>query len=431
MTLSRASLPAVRKAIRSYMSLADDDPVDVAVLSAIVANFAPDRQNPLWFVLVASMESGKSMLLDMILSDWEPAWPMPTTISPGYFFSGRTGRGALSRIDQANKRLLYMRDMGALVAIPQNVKQLIHSQVIGIYDGEYRHETGNTSELQMHKRAQSDRLGWIGAATEAFYAKFLRHTNALGSRFTPFYWQAQRKHWTDHTHLEAQREARTRSLGQQNRTRATVQAFLNEAIAEMPKRFPGVEIPRVQGQRIDAAVTLAMRVVGGDFAPPGGRTADRAAQFARTAAYLAGEREVGQEQADLGIRLVLSQMEPRYQRLIGYAVRPENVRRPWVFSDFLREVGGRRVTYSETRLGGPIENMVDAGILRIGKGGWGNNMKLQLTKDALRLVAAFDPKCAELRRVVMAEESDESAEASPEASDDNIGEVDLAALSTM
>lgn len=391
----------MRNAIRSYMNLAQDDVVDLAVMSAIISNFAPDRVNPLWFVLIASSEAGKSMLLDVILGGgWKPVFPLANAISGAYFFSARTEHGALHRIQSEGKRLLYMRDMAALTSLPQISKQAIHNQLIGIYDGEYRHETGLTSKTQLYTAAPAERLGWIGAATERFYDAFLMRTSAVGSRFTAYYWQDPRPHWTDHAHLEMQRTLRDRRIRVERETRDTVQHFLDEAIAKIAD-FRKVEISPAQGSRMDAATTLAMRIVGtGRTTPRGGRTADRATQFARAAAFLSGQKEVEPEHGDMGVRLVLSQLPVEYQQLVGYSIRPENVGTFWTFADFLKEVGGRRAQYSEYRRGGPLENLVDVGVLQPkgGSKGWAGSTKFTMSRDALRLVEKFDPRCAELRR---------------------------------
>lgn len=414
------------------MRLEPSDPVDLAVMAAIISNFTPDRVNPLWFVLIASSEAGKSMLLDVILEGWEPVWKMPTTISPGYFFSGRTSRGALARIDGENKRLLYMRDMAALTSLPQVNKALIHNQIIGIYDGELQHETGMTSQPQTHKRDPQNRLGWIGAATEAFYDRFLLRTYAVGARFTAYYWQSRTTHWTDTEYLRIQRDLRASRLSAFHATQEKVQAFLTEAIAQI-KDFPRVQIAKEQGRRIDDATALVMRIVGsGKTSPAGGRTSDRATQFARSAAFLAGERDVEPEHADLGVKLVLSQLGPEYQHLLGYAVRPENIGQWWRLAEFLEEIGGRRIHYSEYRRGGPLEHMADVGVLqtkieKARKFQQGDSLVIRVTEDALKLIRRFDPALLQLPRQVDAVAAAMQDEAR-EAGDDDPAEISLAAL---
>lgn len=387
--------------LREYMHLEAHDSIDLAALAAIIANFAPDRLNPLWFVLIAASESGKSMLLDVILEGWKPVWKLPVTLSPGYFFSGRTTQGALVRIDKEDKRLLYMRDMAALTSIPQTTKGAIHSQIIGIYDGELRHETGMTSAVQVHQRTIENRLGWIGAATEVFYDRFLSRTYAVGARFSAYYWQVQTAHWSDHSHLAKQRDQRERALRSQPRVRAAVQAFLDKSLEHL-RDFPRVTIPPEQSARIDAATTLVTRILGGDYKSPGGRTADRAVQFARSAAFLAGAVDVEEEHGDLGVRLVLSQLSPRYQNLLGYAVRRQLAGGDfWSFADFLREVGGRRSAYSEGRGkgGGLVETLIDGGVFERKRGrGDHNEMGLQIGRDAFGLVQAFGARCAVLQQ---------------------------------
>lgn len=429
--LNRGSLATARNAIRSYMSLSEDDNVDLAVMAAIISNFAPDRINPLWFVLVGSSEAGKSLLLDVILDDWQPVWRMTTALSLGYFFSARTDNGALYRIQQERKRILYMRDMTTLTSVPMTHKAQIHNQIIGIYDGEYRHETGLNSRPQVYTAEPRDRLGWIGGATEAFYDRFLKTTVAAGSRFTAYYWSDPRPHWTNHEHLAKQRELRGHRLAQFRQTRETVQAFLSEAVTRMGSSWPQVQIGTAQGKRIDAATTLAMRIIGtGKSTPRGGRTADRAAQFSRAVAYLCGDRTVQQHHCNLGVRLALSQLPVEYQQLVGYALREENIRDFWTFQDFLVEVGGRRGQYSNGMQGGPLENLLDIGVLRKKGGGkgWQGKAKYKITEDAFKLAAIFDPKCAELRRQITTQEAPPIEEPK---SDDDPAEINLDELEAM
>lgn len=418
------------------MRIAEHDTVDLAVMAAILSNFAPDRVNPLWFVLITGSEAGKSMLLDVILEDWRPSWKMATTISPAYFFSARTEEGALVHIDKQKKRILYMRDMAALVALPQIHKNTIHAQLIGIYDGELKHSTGMQKREQIHKRGPEDRLGWIGAATEAFYDRFLLRTYAVGARFTPYYWQRPRRARTDTSDLEQQREMRGKRLTTFNPTRKAVQAFLDEAIKHAAKDFHAVELTKFQGQRIDAATRLAMWVIGsGKTEPAGGRTADRATQFARSAAFLSGSYEVEPEHGDMGLRLVLSQLAPEYQHLLGYAVREDNIGRWWRLQDFLEEIGGRRIHYSEWNRGGPLEHMTDVGVVqtRIARAKKyqeaGRTMEIRISDDALKLVKRFDPALLALPRQDMAKvEAVRDEDPAPESVPDDPAEIALAEL---
>jgi hypothetical protein len=409
-TLSaRAAWESARNTLRNYMRLAPDDNVDLAVFAAIISNFAPDRVNPLWFVLIGASEAGKSLLLDAILGGWQPVEKMPNRIAKAYFFSARTGSGALKRIQEQRKRILYMRDMGSLLALPMDAKAEIHNQILGVYDGDYRHETGMTSTAQVYTAEPSERLGWIGAATEAFYDRFLVRTYAAGARFTAWYWPDERQHWTDYGHLQMQRSLRSQRLAPRA-TQEALQTFLNESIVRLNgKGWNRLELSAELGRRIDAATTFVMRIMGGisganKSTPRGGRTADRAAQFARAAAHVTGAGEIEPEHANLAVRLIFSQLPVVYQEVLGYAVREENWS-GWRFRDFLAEIGGSRQAYLRRQDGGPIDVLLDVGILRevtpAKKAYGGPKTAFALTDASWKLISAFDAKCAELKRPAM------------------------------
>lgn len=387
MALDQRAFPAVSRTLRSYLHLDPSDPIDLVLFSAILSNFAPDRLNPLWFVLIAAPESGKSMLLDVLLTDWPESWTIESTLSPAYFLTSQIGKqGVLPRIDREKRRILHMNDMAGLLPVNPRDREIVYTQLIAIYDGHLHRSTGLEGKVRVHKRPPRTRLGWVGAATESFYKRSMGSTFPLGARFTPYYWQPPRPHWTSTAHLHAQRALRGQRLTEFHRVRSVVQRFLDEAVYEIGLEFKFVSCPPSQAARIDAATSLAMRVCGQDSAPPGGRTSDRAVQFARTAAFLHGLTEVEEQHADLAVQMVLSQMHPRLQHLIAYAAQPEQLKGWWSLAAFTRSVGAPLKRYED-----PAQLLVDVGVLDRNKArAYGQHEgSLRLSADALKLVAQY------------------------------------------
>lgn len=341
--INPSELDAVRRAIRKFLVIPYDEPVDVVMLAAVVANFATKRQDPVWLVIVAGPGSAKSELTGL-LDDWKPVWRLPNRPSPAYFLSAKTGKGsALKRIEEQGKRILVLADMINLISVSRSWRDDLWSQLIGIYDGMYLHETGLTSvPVQYGPVPPESRLGFITTGTSRFY-EWQQHVASLGSRFLAYYLPSHKLDWSDHHLLVEIAKMRAEKSHWRKPAKEAVHSFLDRALESIDD-LQHVRMNPEDVERIAAAVTLTQRVIGtgSQSDDQGTRLSERAQEITRVIAFLRGSSVVGPQDAIVGIRIALSQMTPSQSKVLTWSLRAENIGEKWDTRALLEFVGSTR-----------------------------------------------------------------------------------------
>lgn len=363
-------LEGVQRAIRKYLVLDDEDPVDRVLLASILANFAPDRDVPVWLVIVGDPASGKTDLISLI-QDWRYTWNLPDVLTPAYFFSAKTGhQSALERLQQGDYRLLYSQDMGGLMGLNRLYASEIVQQLRGVHDGFLRKETGYDSRPQTYgEKTQTigangepvftpvppaKRFGWIGSATPEFYP-WQTHHNRLGTRFTCYLFQPFTD-WLDFKSLTRIEQARAEKRHHHAQAKTVVQNFLDHVIANMGD-FESLRANEQQSDRIAAVVKLVNRIVGTrSVTDTGARLHPRIVSVCRMMAYMAGKRVLGDEEIRIGMRLAMSQLPLDEHKIIRYALSRSDA---FPMKDLLKATGLTRRQAER-----PLENMTDVGVLQ-------------------------------------------------------------------
>jgi hypothetical protein len=374
---SAMPLEGVRKTIRKFLLLKDDDPIDLVMLAGILANFAPDRDVPVWLVIVGDPASGKTELTSLI-QDWRYTWVLPDVLTEAYFFSSKSGtHSALTRLQEGDYRLIYSQDMGGMMDTNRLYGPPIFQQLRGIHDGFLKKETGFDSRPLLYGQEHKvegvsepvytpvppeKRLGWLGTSTPEFYPWAQRHAR-LGSRFTCYYFNPL-TNWLDYQSLSKIDTMRAEKAHWRPAARTAVQNFLDLVIS----RFEGFEALRAsdaQSDRISAAVKLVNRVIGSrTVTDTGARLQPRILSMCRVMAFMAGKPAITDEELQIGLRIVMSQLPADEHKILRFALGHSG-NGFWPVRELLLDTGmGRR------QVEHPLERMVDVGVLEQ-KGGKG------------------------------------------------------------
>lgn len=383
MSIDNLRLQSARDAIRRFLLLPEDDPIDLVFLAAVACNFDPDRQVPIWLVIVGSPSSGKTELAELV-RDWKHTWSLPDPLTSGYFLSSRNrNESALLELDRSGKRILYLHDMISLLTAHPKDSGPVYSQLIGIHDGFLHHRTGLTPDaLTYGPKEPKDRLGFITTATEKFYG-FQESWFQFGSRFTVYYYKAKAE-WDDHEHLTKISQLSDVSHWRRY-AKEQVHSFLDHVLAHI-EEYREVEIEQEDVERLSAAVTLVQRILGtGRSSDPGVRLHRRVLQLVRMFAFLDGRAYVTNADVLVGIKVILSQLPLEEQRILYFAI--ENPPKSWwMIEDLLEAIGGTRRVYSPR-----LETLADIRLVRR-QGDRGPGYRFQLGEKARTLVRTFDPE---------------------------------------
>jgi hypothetical protein len=411
-------LQKARKAVRKFLILADDDPVDLVLFAGILANFAPDRDVPVWMIIVGHPASGKTDLISLI-QNWRPVWVIPNELSQAYFFSAKTAQqSALERIKNGDYRILYYEDMGALMDIARLYSGSIYQQFRGIHDGLLKKETGYDSrplvygveeplqpgetEKRVTALPPAQRLGWIGSGTPEFYRWQQRHT-LLGARFTCYYWSPL-EDWTDYRKLSEFQELRSTRAHWRDHARTQVQSFLELCIKDMDN-FAVTSISKPMTDQLGAVVKLVQRVSGTRrVSDTGARLHARIVAIVRMIAFMSGRSEVNEQDLAVGHKLALSQLPREHNEIVRFALDQFSKAKKgstgtdaeadtgtdaeppapgrWTARALLLAIGGTRRVFEPI-----LEDLVDVGVLdRIQNG---RTPEFEFSREARKLARAF------------------------------------------
>jgi hypothetical protein len=377
-------LQSARSSIRHMLKIPEEEIVDLVFLASVLANFDPERQIPVWLVIVGSPSSGKTELTSLIRG-WKHTWALPARVSAGYFFAARTGKySTLHEIEQSGKRLLYIDDLAGIVSMDIRDAGPLYSYLIAIHDGHLVHRTGFLAEqLTYGPKAAAERLGFIGSATERFY-QFQERWFQFGSRFVCYYLPEAKKEWDDYAHLTKINDMQDHAHHRAHAAAAVI-ALLDHVLEHITD-FPHVTIARTDVDRITAAITLVQRVLGaGRTNDPGVRLMRRVVQIVRMMAFVDGRMAAKASDVANGIQLVLSQLPLQEHKILRFAL--DNLAEPWRFGDLLEAVGSTRKIYS-----GPLEGLADVRVLRRAGEAGRSGYTFELHPKARALVDVFDPE---------------------------------------
>jgi hypothetical protein len=320
--LDPQKLEETRRSVRRYLdALPDDEPVDLVFLASVLQNFDPKRPAPQWLIVVGAPGTGKTKLIEMI-AGWRPVYYMPSGLSSGFFLSTRkeVKDPALKRIKRDGKRILLWPDITSLTSINRSYADGIHNQLIAVHDGRLYRESGMTGEAIEVTFAPEERLGFIAAGTPSWY-DFQRRNNAIGTRFSIYYWPTPA--WSSTKDLEIiTREDDGHHGARYAEAARVVQQYLEYAIGSI-NDLQNVTLAEPQRQRIIALVALVNRSIttpdtAGDT---GKRLAVRAAHLARTIAWMHGRSQPNEPDIQIVLRFVLSQCPPEEQGVITHFAR--------------------------------------------------------------------------------------------------------------
>lgn len=395
MAIHPIELQKVRKAIRSYLVLEDDDPIDLVLLAGVLANFAEDRDVPVWLVIVGNPGSAKTELVKLI-KEWRPVWPVPDSLTEAYWFSAKTGsESALERIKSGAYRILYMEDMGSLMEVARIYAASLYQQFRGIHDGFLKKETGYNSRPQVYgielpprdgekeprwtEIAADKRLGWIGAATAEFYAWQTRHS-MLGSRFMSYYW-APLDNWQDYELLTEIQQRRAEKAHYYPAAKAAVERFLDMVVSQIGDAKQ-VKMTQKQTNALGAGVKLVHRVTGTrKVSDTGARLHARVVAICRMMAFISGRDQVGKDEMAIGERLITSHLPRESNQILQFAMNANGS--GFHMRDMLLQAGGTRRVFEPM-----VEGLIDVGILQK-VGTKGRDAFFSLSSDARRLVDVF------------------------------------------
>jgi hypothetical protein len=391
------ALAAVQKAVRHYVVLDDDDPILKLVLASVLCNFAPDRDVPMWLVLVGPPGSVKTDIISLVQT-WRHTWSLPPKLTDAYFFSASTRQqSALHRIKAGGYRILYLEDMAALIdGIDRLYAGSIYQQIRGIHDGYLKKETGFDSrpliygnevplqdgetEPRVEPIPPTERLGFIGAATQEFYAWHRRHAS-LGARFTAYLWQPHGE-WTNYSMLVEIDQRRAERAHWRKPAESAVHSFLNAALQEIDQ-IVDVEINDVRRGKLAAAVKLVQRIAGTvAVTDTGARLHARAVALCRMMAFISGRRDVTDIEIEIAKRMIFSQLAQEQHNVIRHAISKNG--EPWAVKDLLLSAGGTRRVYDRI-----LADLVDVGVLESAGGRGKYGQVYGLSADARGLADVF------------------------------------------
>jgi hypothetical protein len=295
----------------------------------------------------------------------------------------------MRRIEQSGAKILVMSDLATLTeAIPYQYQGDVYTQLLSIHDGHFKTETGLTSTtLEYGPKAPADRIGWIGAGTETFYAFFNRN-HRLGTRFLLYYMDPSRhRHWTDTADLERIQRAQPNQAENRRVAKEAVFRFLDSARGEL-EGFAFVKMPAEADARVAGAVALVSRVMGsGSAQDRGTRRSLRIREMCRMFAFISGRLRVEAQDVDLGIKIAFSQLAPNVNRVLSYALDPSRRHMEWTGLRSQADLGLTKKTAE------PILQMLsDLEVLKqIGSRG-AIGYRYTMSVHSLKLAGKFDPE---------------------------------------
>jgi hypothetical protein len=159
------SLADVRKAFRRYLHF--PDPVPLYVLLAVVLANRMEQGEPVWLVLVAGSSRGKTELL--AATGALPYVRVVGELTPASLLSGtpakeraKKARGGLLREIPTEGAILCVKDLGAILAMPNERRASTLQALRDVYDGLYTRDVGAGGGEHLEWKG---RVGLVAGAT--------------------------------------------------------------------------------------------------------------------------------------------------------------------------------------------------------------------------------------------------------------------------
>jgi hypothetical protein len=159
------SLGTVVERFRRWLHLPDPTPLQVA-LATVIAN-RMDEGDPVWLVFVGASSRGKTELLGSltgldyvrVIGDLTPAALLSGTPARE---RAKTARGGLLREIPARGAILLVKDLGAVLAMPQERRISVLQALREVFDGRYTRDVGAGGGDHLEWQG---RVGLIAGAT--------------------------------------------------------------------------------------------------------------------------------------------------------------------------------------------------------------------------------------------------------------------------
>jgi hypothetical protein len=230
---------------RHWLALADSTPL-LAVLAAVAANRL--QGDPVWFLLVGAPSSGKSEIIQSLVSLPE-AHETATITSDAALLSGSPKRekapdakgGLLAEV--GDHGLLVVKDFGSILTLYHEQRGKVLQALREVYDGKWVRSVGADGG---RKLPWAGKVGLIGGCTQAID----RHQGTMammGERFVM------------HRIAQADALGQGRTAMKHAKRSKQMRTELAEAVAALFKRPPGE--PPEDGQTEERLVKLAVLVV--------------------------------------------------------------------------------------------------------------------------------------------------------------------------
>jgi len=195
------------------------------------------------------------------------------------------------------------------------------------------------------------------------------------------------RHWTDTRSLEAILAEQPGNKAQNMEYAKSVVHNYIGGVLGILDGFAEVSVPDEITQKLICAVRLVSRILGAAAVQDSGnRRALQVREMMRMFAFMRGRSVVAEPDYALAIKLTMSQLDPRTQGVLKFAMLAERRRRPWKMLELVQRIGGTRRLYLAT-----LETLVDVDVLKQ-SGKTGNpGYNYEFSPAAMALVGRFDP----------------------------------------
>jgi hypothetical protein len=234
------TLQEIKDMYKEVFYLEDDMILDIICATAISTKL---RCDPVWLLIIGGSSSGKSELINT-LNKVQFNHPISSMTENTFLSNMRTSDGKeaslLHRIGVNG--MITMKDYTSILAMRNEKRELIVSQMREIYDGKLDKEAGNGNPQHWEGK-----INWIGAVTDSVYLKE-DESAGMGRRTINYIMpQQDRKKTTKAARLN------NADIGEK---RDRLQSVFSEYIMQMIESMEGV-LPDIDDELADELVNLA------------------------------------------------------------------------------------------------------------------------------------------------------------------------------